>query len=291
MFTVEKITRVLLTESVKLRVGAKTGQCPIHRDILRACRSVGSVPCSVVPAMPSLRQLLAAHPVLLVIDTSATRADAALWLPCGSPRTPETGVGSAANNLPPSRHTFVGGEAAQALPKAVSVVLADTGLRIAQLGAVAFCTGPGSVLGIRLAAASVRMWRAVHPGLAIYGYRSLPLLATAPEAAGATVIADARRDSWHTITAASASIGRAPSASLAEAGPLVTPSSFRRWSALPPNNPPREIAYEPARLLASAPDADLFTVEPEPDAFAHEQPSYVTWTPQIHQAPTSRSVT
>ena len=231
--------------------------------------------------MPSLRQLLAAHPILLVVDTCATRSDAALWLrEAAAPATPPHPA------LPPSFHAAVEGEAAHALPQAVAQVLAAAGLRIAQLDGVAFCAGPGSVLGIRLAAASVRVWRVVQPGLPVYGYLSLPLLATHPDAFKTTVIADARRDTWHAVRPDSVTrVERIPGPALAAAGPLVTPASFRRWSALPAENPPRELPYHPADLLAAAPDAELFTAATDPDAFMHEQPSYVTWTPQVHQAP------
>jgi tRNA threonylcarbamoyladenosine biosynthesis protein TsaB len=163
--------------------------------------------------------------------------------------------------------------------------MAAARLEIAQLDAVAFCAGPGSVLGIRLAAASVRIWRVARPGLAVYSYLSLPLLATSAAAAGASVIADARRESWHVVRRDKQSIERIPSAALANAGPLVTPATFRRWSLPPAQNPPADLAYQPAELLAASPDADLFTPAPDPDAFVHEQPSYVTWTPQVHQAP------
>lgn len=230
--------------------------------------------------MPSLRQLLATHPTLLVVDTCATRSDAALWL--REAAEPTTTPHPA---LAPSFHAAVEGEAAHALPQAVAQVLAAARLRTAQLDGVVFCAGPGSVLGIRLAAANVRVWRVVRPGLPLYSYLSLPLLATHPDAFNATVVADARRDSWHAVKPGAATIERIPGTALATAGPLVTPASFRRWSPLPFDNPPRELPYHPADLIAAAPDADLFTAAPDPDAFMHEQPSYVTWTPQVHQAP------
>jgi tRNA threonylcarbamoyladenosine biosynthesis protein TsaB len=40
-------------------------------------------------------------------------------------------------------------------------------------------------------------------------------------------------------------------------------------------------------LLVTAPDEPFFRESPEPDAFMHEQPSYVAWTPQVHQAPSA----
>lgn len=231
--------------------------------------------------MPSLRHLIAAHPALLVVDTCSTRAEAALWL--NQPAA--TGGVSTKVVLPPARQAFCDGEAAHALPEVVSSVLGAAGLKINQLDAVAFCTGPGSVLGIRIAAASIRVWRTVRPGLEVYGYLSLPLLATHPDSRNSTVIADARRETWHAVRPdASGKVERIPSAALTAAGALITPSSFRRWSALPSSNPPRESPYHPAELLAAAPDVELFTRETDPDAFMHEQPSYVAWTPRVHQA-------
>ncbi|MBC8010095.1 MAG: peptidase M22, partial [Burkholderiales bacterium] len=124
--------------------------------------------------MPSLRQLLARHATLLVIDASSPRVEASLWR--------DGTVNQAA----------VDGEASAALPVVVARVLAEAGgapLRIQDLDAVAFCDGPGSVLGIRLAAASLRVWSVVRPGLAAYSFHSLPLLAASHP--GLTIIADA----------------------------------------------------------------------------------------------------
>ena len=227
----------------------------------------------------SLRQLLARHPALLAVDSCAPRAEAALWL-------------AEAGAAPVAVAAFEG-EASAALPVAVAQVLAHPaagGRRIADLDAIAFCDGPGSVLGIRLAAATLRAWRAVKPGLALYSYHSLPLLAVAHP--GLTIIADARRDSWHAARAAAPhDLVRVPAAELAALGPLDTlgtPAGFRRWSALPSGVEPRALPWSAAALLAAAPDEAFFHEAPEPEAFLHEQPTYVAWTPQVHQAPAAR---
>jgi tRNA threonylcarbamoyladenosine biosynthesis protein TsaB len=213
-----------------------------------------------------------------VVDSCAPRVEAALWL----------------NNVTaPVAIAAIEGEASSALPVAVAQVLAHPaagGRRIAELDAIAFCDGPGSVLGVRLAAASLRTWRAVSPGLALYSFHSLPLLAVAHP--GLTIIADARRDTWHATSAtAPHQLGRVPSAELAALGGLGTPDNFRRWSTLPADVEPRALAWSAATLITAAPDEPFFQESSEPDAFMHEQPTYVAWTPQVHQAPTSATVT
>ena len=227
------------------------------------------------PPLPSLRQLLAHHATLLVIDASAPRVEASLWR--GSPTAP-------------AGRATVEGEASAALPVAVARALAAAGgIAVPELTAAAFCDGPGSVLGIRLAAASLRAWRAVRPDLALYSFHSLPLLAVAHP--GLTIVADARRDTWHAVRPdAPHALLRLPTVELASesAGPLGTPAGFRRWSALPAGAAPLELPWSAADLLAATPDEAFFRDAPEPEAFLHEAPDYVAWTPRIHQAPTAR---
>lgn len=224
--------------------------------------------------MPSLRQLLALHPALLLVDTCSTRIEVALWR---------------GGEFAPAGVATVDAEASSGLPEAVERVLTSAGITVRDLDAVAFCSGPGSVLGIRLAAATLRTWRAIRPDLTLYAYASLPLLATAHPTL--TIIADARRETWHTVRGCSpTTLERVPSAelaALATEAALATPASFRSWSKPPAGVAIRALDYAPATLFSAAPDAELFEAAPEPDAFMHETPAYATWTPRVHQAPTA----
>ena len=69
----------------------------------------------------------------------------------------------------------------------------------------------------------------------------------------------------------------------AGAGELVTPENFRHWTPLPAEV--RRVPYSLEALLPRVAGEDLFLPTEAPDAFLHEEPSYVTWTPQIHRAP------
>ncbi len=217
--------------------------------------------------MPSLRQLLADHPTLLLIDSASARVQAGLWTP-----------GDAA---PIWQHSDT--EAGTGIFACVEALLKQAGRRIAEVDAFVFCEGPGSVLGIRTAAVALRTWRVMNPSAATYSYQSLDLVARSLGRPELSVIADARRDTWHVAQLGQA-LRRVPSAELA--GECVMPAHFRHWTPLPPAL--GSTHYDVATLLGALPDADVFRAVTEPDAFSHEEPSYVTWTPQIHQAPAPR---
>ena len=208
--------------------------------------------------MPSLRQLLAAHGSLLLIDAASARVQVGLLRPDQPARwagsDEESGVG-------------------------VFKCLEELAVQPADAGAFVYCDGPGSVLGIRTVAMALRTWGVLTPR-PVFAYHSLALVAQALNRPGATIIADARREAWHSISVGSG-LRRVPTAELA--GELIMPDGFRHWSTLPAGvtNTP----YSLSTLLPRVADRDLFRATDAPDAFLHEEPSYATWTPQVHRAP------
>jgi len=189
-------------------------------------------------------------------------------------------------------------EAGVALFACVERVLARAGLGIADVGAFAFCDGPGSVLGVRTAAVALRVWRAMGAmhERPVYAYCSLALVAhylrVTENARGLSLIADARRDTWHHVGIDAgggvSELRRVPTAQVVAEGAagaaLAMPGHFRHWTPLPPDV--RIVPYALETMLSSPAlaDAPLFAPAPEPDAFLHEEPVYQTWTPQVHQA-------
>ncbi|WP_148218118.1 peptidase M22 [Opitutus terrae] len=207
--------------------------------------------------MPSLNQLLAAHAPLLVLDAASTRIQVG-WLAPGSAHWAasfaEAGIG-----------LFECLDQLQTRPEAA--------------GAFVFCDGPGSILGVRTVAMMLRAWLVLR-SRPVFAYHSLLLLAHARRDPALTVIADARRDSWH-CAAIGAPLRRVPTAELPVR--LAMPEGFRTWSTAPADL--ERIPYSLAELLPATHDADIFRAIDEPDAFLHEEPSYATWSPQIHRAP------
>lgn len=209
--------------------------------------------------MPSLADLRQRQAPLLLLDAASARIQVG-WL--GS--TPGE-----------DRWAESDAEAGSGLFTALATLGVDPGT--AQ--AFVFCDGPGSILGIRTAAMALRAWHVLAPR-PMYGYCSLALVAHALGDLEASIIADARRDTWHRYRLGGR-LERVPTGDLA--GRLVAPDGFRHWS-----NPPAGVTATPYRLpelLAAAAQADLFMPTDSPDAFLHEEPGYKTWTPQIHRAP------
>lgn len=215
--------------------------------------------------MPSLRHLLAEHTTLVLIDTASAQVQVGLWT---------NGV------IAPAHWSSSLTEAATGLFACVDRLLTENGLKIDQINAWIFCEGPGSVLGIRMAAVALRSWQVIHPAASTYSYQSLDLVSRALNRPDVSVIADARRETWH-VARLGRPIERVPTVELS--GELVMPVHFRHWSALPAHVDPT--GYDVAALFEQLDNADLLVLNTAPDAFLHQDPAYLTWTPQIHQAP------
>jgi tRNA threonylcarbamoyladenosine biosynthesis protein TsaB len=228
-------------------VSVNDGFCALARGEASAFRGAG---------MPSLHQLRDAHAPLLLIDAASSRVQIG-WLEQRD------------------RWEASDDEAGVGIFQAIERLQVDIG---AVRGFV-FCDGPGSILGIRTAAMAIRMWNVLKPRPA-FAYSSLALVAHALADGTIGVIADARRESWHHYQIGRG-LRRLPSTDLA--GNLVMPENFRHWSPLPADV--KRVPYSVAEILPRIAEQDLFLATDAPDAYLHEEPSYVTWTPKIHQAP------
>jgi len=228
--------------------------------------------------MPSLQALVDAHGSVLLLDSASASVQVGLWRAGAAPAWWASAT-----------------EAATALFAGAEALGAPAALRAGTLGALVFCEGPGSILGIRTAAMALRTWQALAPApLPVFAYRSLELVAHDLAARGVprpfAVVADARRDRWHCLAvapgAAPGPLQRvAPDHLAALAGTLYTPAELRAWARAP--RPLTPEPYALAGLWARQAGADLLRPAPEPEAFSHEEPSYVAWSPQVHRAPRS----
>lgn len=207
----------------------------------------------------SLRNILALHAPLLLIDAASTRV--------------QVGVFSADGE---ARWQTADDDAGTGLFRCIETLAVD----LALIRAFAFCDGPGSVLGIRTSAMALRMWNTLSRR-PTFAYTSLAVVAHALGQAQTSVIADARRDLWHHYSLESPQLRRLPVTELPD--DLVMPDGFRHWSTLPAKVSP--VPYALAEWLPQVADAALFREVESPEAFLHEEPSYAAWSPQIHRSP------
>lgn len=209
--------------------------------------------------MPSLREIISAHGSVLLLDAVSERIQAGLWTAAGerwAESTEEAGVG-------------------------LFRCLDELGADLSAVQAFAFCEGPGSILGIRTTAMAIRTWRALAPR-PCFSFQSLAVVAAGLDDPSVTIVADARRESWHVFRPGSP-LRRLPGAELT--GPCVMPEGFRSWSTAPAGLTTRPYRLRDLFSLPAVATAELFTATEEPDAFLHAEPEYATWTPQIHRAP------
>lgn len=214
--------------------------------------------------MPSLREILADNGPALLLDAASARVQVGWLNPTSASEPPFSARWESAED-----------EAGVALFRCLESLHQNP----ADARAFIYCDGPGSVLGCRTTAMAIRTW-CVLGQRPVFAYHSLSLVAHALGRPGATVISDARRDAWHRASI-DTSLARVAASELR--GELVMPEGFRHWAPLPENV--ARVPYALADLLPRILDAQLFRPTDAPDAFLHDEPSYATWTPQIHRAP------
>ncbi len=181
-------------------------------------------------------------------------------------------------------------EAGNGIFAGTDAVLTQAGLTLGEVDAFAYCEGPGSMLGTRTIAMALRTWQVLRPRPA-YAYQSLAVAGRGEwtqKPRAFTVIADARRDTWHVQSVDAdgslAPLQRVPVADL-PAGELVTPENFRAWAAL--RRPAATAGYDLEKLFPVLGDGNFFHAREAPDAFQHEAPAYKKWSAQVHSAATA----
>ena len=236
-----------------------------------------AIPGAVPPAhtIPvSLASVVAAYGSVLVLDPCTIHVQAGV-IQTGQPEHWHSGGDDS------SIHLF----------SAVEYCLARAGLKPSQIGAYVFCDGPGSQLGIRTAAMAQRTWQTLRGAPApVFAYRSLRVaaLAHARTAPGPfAVVADARRESWHTVRVAAdgtaTDVLRVTREELSGwPEPLLTPAGFRAWAQ--PPRPANTCGYDCATMFTALADVPLLFPVGEPEPWLSAPITYMTWTGERHRA-------
>lgn len=172
-----------------------------------------------------------------------------------------------------------------------------------------FCEGPGSILGIRIAAAAIRAWLALDRanGAAtrpVFAFRSLALAATLisrafPREKNFAVVAESRMNCWNVFGVREGvpaeDFREMKTAELTDALPprvFLLPARRALPTALADAEPcsVAELLKNDPAVFAETP-ALLRDCGAEPDAVnASAVDSYAKWTPQRHRAPRNSEI-
>jgi tRNA threonylcarbamoyladenosine biosynthesis protein TsaB len=169
----------------------------------------------------------------------------------------------------------------------VEKALADAKLPLADIRSFALCVGPGSVLGIRIAALAVRSWSALAPR-PIFVWESLAALARSALVAGEQgpflVAVESRLKRWHALeVSADGTLGapfEAEAAQLNSSGRRVLASSEAAPGVLTPH-----VAVPPpwSSLPTFFTQQGFLREEPRPDAL-NVANDFATWSGERHRA-------
>ena len=162
-----------------------------------------------------------------------------------------------------------------------------------------FCAGPGSILGIRIAAMAIRGWLALGLRVPVLSFRSLSLhtaliLRSRENEKNFAVLAESRMNCWNALRVrdgvAEENFREIKSADLADALPEKIFLLPQRRKIPPPVRDVPEL-FRPAEFLAN--DAAVFADVPElladctglPDAVnVSAAETYAKWSPERHRA-------
>jgi len=167
--------------------------------------------------------------------------------------------------------------------------LEEAGLRLEELRGTAYCEGPGSMLGVRIACMALRVWTAagILPPERVYAYSSLALarhgvFRSGERTAGRpfATVCDARRNAWHVLRDDADAIETLPNAALAQLeGDRYVCEPFGRWTK--PAAPLTPFPYEPEAAFAAPAGLSLLRPVATPAPLDLRPAAYQKWRPAV----------
>ena len=169
-----------------------------------------------------------------------------------------------------------------------------------QMDGFAYCQGPGSILGIRLAIISIKAWRALRPAgrdaVPVYAFTSLEIAAetiannsdnpTEPFA----IVAEWKKNAWNALTVfPDSGHGRTPieiwDPDKMASWPhrLHVIEQRKQWTPLPPDV--ARITPDPDCLTNPVQRARLLSPATSWPIYSPEEKQYIVWSGERHRAP------
>lgn len=203
---------------------------------------------------------------------------------------PEVRVGLFANGIFSDFRSRVG-PALLTLPELVASVAEAEGCRPQAFDGVIHVRGPGSILGIRLAAMMIRAWKSLRPELLVRGFTWFDLaadvLASGADAIDLRIVAESRRGRWAVFDPENRDVAILDQTQLAslgkrclclpgrKSGQLVAEVGNVEALVLEPGVIAREIGRTPSWLV----------LQESADVWVAESTEYRKWEPGIHRSP------
>lgn len=184
-------------------------------------------------------------------------------------------------------------DASLVLFSSIADLLSEISLELGELKSIAFCAGPGSMLGLRTAAMGIRAWQAtgILDSVSIYSFTSLQIGAelARQEEDGLEdflLVTDARRNSWNAIERKNGRVGEATliSSEFLESysGTIYTLADFPKWAQA--KQPLIEISYLPEKVFSTIAFSSLLKPAPKVELLALRNSEFAKWIPRARTA-------
>ncbi len=182
-------------------------------------------------------------------------------------------------------------DASLELFSSIADLLSELSIDLRELNAIAYCAGPGSMLGLRTAVMGIRAWQATGTldTLSIYSYTSLQIGAELARLVGSDdflLVTDARRNSWNAIECRGGDIGNVtliPNESLdSYSGQTYTLADFPRWART--EKPLTQIPYTPEAVFTQPGFRSLLSPAPEIELLSLRNSEFAKWIPKARTA-------
>lgn len=185
------------------------------------------------------------------------------------------------------------GPALETLFTEVQSVLSEAKLSLKAITRYIYCEGPGSTLGLRLAAMAIKTWRALHhEPPPCYAYNSLQLAAQclrldAPHLQEAILIADWKKDTWNSVSLHNGQITACKPIPQTDLKEIKEPQYHlpQRKGWQPPPSNATTLTYTPERLNQLIDSPGLLRSVDSPLPFTSAPANFQKWTPDRHRAP------
>ncbi len=182
-------------------------------------------------------------------------------------------------------------EAIDSIFAGTSACLEEVNMLLKEVDGFLFCEGPGSILGIRLAAMAINGWRSrpEHRQSPVFSFRSLEvavaLFKHKDESIPFHIVSEYRRDRWHLISVNEdgqcMDLTLVAAAALSELQGSVYCLPRRKNGPAPPAFiQARDYSLRELPLVLNS--ANLLRHTDKPEAYLPEKPVYVKWDTKRH---------